>query len=188
MRSKGLFLLGLVALSAAVLPGRANAEGEAVTAASPPDERARFAGTYTYAGSAAEEAGRRAAIDRGIASLFFAIRGIARSRLSGGTKIEPWVSFGFDAGMIRVRVPSSPQASSPEQGPDVDYGNGDDKAKLSQRIGAGKVIQRFVASEGQRMNEWVRSPDGKTLTLKATISSPKLTAPVVYTLTYKRSS
>lgn len=86
-----------------------------------------------------------------------------------------------------MSVPAS-VAASPDQGPDVDHGSGGDRSKLSQRIGGGKLMQRFLAGEGGRTNEWALSADGMTLTLKATISSPKLTAPVVYTLTYKRKS
>ena len=51
----------------------------------------------------------------------------------------------------------------------------------------GKITQVFAADEGRRVNEWVLSPDGKTLVLNVTVSSPTLTRPVVYALTYKRS-
>ncbi len=149
------------------------------------DDRTRFAASFRYVGSSNEQAARRAAIDRGIESLFFAIRGIARSRLSEGTKIEPWVAFSFDAETIRVRNPSS-DVVSPANGTAVDHGKGGDRAKLSQRISAGKVTQLFVADDGQRLNEWMLFPESDTLQLKVTVSSKKLSHPVVYTLTYER--
>lgn len=149
------------------------------------DDRARFSTSFRYAGTPSEEAARRAAIDRGIDGLFFAFRGIARSRLSDGTKIDPWVNFSFDADKLRIRVPSSTTVS-PANGTFVDYVSGGDRTKLSQRLTGGKITQMFVAGEGQRVNEWMLSPDASRLWLKVTVSSPKLTRPVVYTLTYER--
>lgn len=149
------------------------------------DDRTRFSDSFRYVGSSTEQAARRAAIDRGIESLFFAIRGIARSRLSDGTKIDPWVAFSFDADKIRVRVPSS-DVVSPANGTPVDHGKGGDRSKLSQRLTAGKITQVFAADDGQRMNEWFLAPDSNTLQLRVTVSSPKLSHPVVYVLTYAR--
>lgn len=150
------------------------------------DDRARFTASFRYAGSADEQAARRAAIDRGIDSLFFAIRGIARSRLSEGTKIDPWVAFSFDTQTIRVRATST-DAMSPASGELVDFGSASDGTKLSQRVTGNKVTQMFVTGEGRRVNEWTLSPDASTLSLKVTVSSPKLSHPVVYTLTYERA-
>ncbi len=169
--------VAIAATSALPQSARADADGE----------RRRFAGTYRFAGSAAEEAARSAALDRCVGTLFFAIRGIARSRLSNGTKIEPWVSFGFEAGSIQYRTPSSPVATSPEQGTVVDYASHGERSKLSQRFGDGRLNQVFAADEGKRTNEWILAPDGSTLTLRVTISSPKLSVPVAYSLTYKKT-
>ncbi len=151
------------------------------------DDRARFSGaSFRYAGTSEERAARRAAIDRGIDSLFFAIRGIARSRLSEGTKIDPWVAFSIDAQTIRVQAPSA-DAMSPSSGALVPWGSASDGTKLSQRLEGGKITQMFIAGEGRRVNEWTLSPDASTLSLKVTVSSSKLSHPVVYTLTYERA-
>ena len=151
------------------------------------DDRARFSGaSFRYVGSGGEQAARRAAIDRGIDSLFFAIRGIARSRLSEGTKIDPWVAFSIDAATIRVRAPSA-DAMSPASGELVDFGSSSDGTKLSQHLDGSKITQMFVTGEGSRVNEWSLSPDAAALSLKVTVSSPKLSHPVIYTLTYERT-
>jgi hypothetical protein len=175
----GSFIAGLLAVVVVAfsVPRTARAD----------DDRARFAGTFRFGGATAEEAARRAAIDRTVGSLFFAIRGIARSRLSSGTRIDPWVSFAFGDGKIRMRVPSSTEASSSEQGSVTEYVNNGERSRLSQRLASGKLTQLFVADEGRRMNEWTLTPDGSTLVLKVTVSSSKLSTPLVYVLTYKRS-
>ena len=180
-------LFVMAVLGTMFLARPAGAEGASATPATPAvDERARFRASFRFAGSSQEQAARVAAIDRGIDSLFFAIRGIARSRLSAGTKIDPWVSFSFDAQKIRTRIPRANDALSPENGAPVDYENDGERTKLSQRLAAGKITQVFDAEQGRRVNEWVLSPDAKTLWLKVTVSSPKLTRPVAYTLTYEK--
>jgi len=185
--------LGLLTLGCLLAPGAARAEGETAAPVTPPaavaavDDRTRFAATFRYAGDEREAAARRAAIDRGISSLFFAIRGIARSRLSDGTKVDPSVSFAFDPGKIRVRIPNAPDAVSPDNGSPVEHGSGGDRSRLTQRLTPGKVTQAFVTSEGGRTNEWSLTPDGATLLLRVTVSSPKLSNPVIYVLTYKKA-
>ena len=176
MRLAGI-ISALAIVLALISPRTAHAE----------DDRARFSGaSFRYAGTEEERAARRAAIDRGIDSLFFAIRGIARSRLSEGTKIDPWVAFSIDAQTIRVQAPSS-DAMSPSSGALVQWGSASDGTKLSQRLEGGKITQMFLAGEGRRVNEWTLSPDASTLSLKVTVSSSKLSHPVVYTLTYTRA-
>jgi hypothetical protein len=156
--------------------------------APPPDDRARFTATFNYAGDAREQAARKAAIDRAVDSLFFAIRGIARSRLDAGTKIDPNVAFNFPPGKIRVKFPGAIDAVSPDNGAAVDYVDDGEKSKLSQRLFTpGRLTQVYAADDGRRTNEWSLSPDGSTLVVRVTISSPKLSAPAIYNLTYKRT-
>jgi hypothetical protein len=184
--SRTVALLTIVTASAT--PGVARADDAKPPSAPAPQDRARLTGTFRFVGDRAEEAARRAAIDRAIGGLFFAIRGIARSRLSSGTKIDPWVTFAFDADRIRVRVPSGPEAVAPDGGAPVEFTSDGERVKLSHAASGSRVTQTFVASEGKRVNEWVLSPDGSTLSLRVIVSSTQLTTPVVYTLTYKRSS
>jgi hypothetical protein len=183
----GFCVAGLVVVVGAAVPRIAHAEGEQRPMQAE-DDRLRFAGTFRFGGVVSEEEARRAAIDRTIGTLFFAIRGIARSRLSSSTKIDPWVSLAFDAGLIRMRTPSATDATSPEHGDAVDYVNHGDHVRLSQKLKGGTLTQVFVADEGRRVNEWTLTPDARTLLLKVTVSSSKLRIPLVYTLTYQRAS
>ncbi|MDQ2834831.1 MAG: hypothetical protein M3Y50_14060 [Acidobacteriota bacterium] len=153
-----------------------------------PAERARFAGSYRYAGSAEEEEGRRAAIDRAVKSTFFAIRSAARSRISATTQILPSYSFSFEAGKIRVQASSRPEMVSPENGEPADYAFKGMRSKFTQRFAGGRLTQVFVSESGTRENEFTLSEDGKVLTLKVTLTSPRLPKGVVYSLSYKKSS
>lgn len=178
-------VVALTAFAAVVSPHDARADGER-SAAHVADDRARFHAAFRFAGTSSEQAARRKAIDDGVHTLFFAIRGIARSRLSAATPIDPWVAFSFDAGNISVRVPTATTVS-PANGAAVPYVSKGDRTKLSQRLFNGKLTQVFEAEQGRRVNEWMLSPDARTLSLRVTVSSVKLSRPVIYTLTYARA-
>lgn len=149
------------------------------------DGKNALEGRYRYAGGEAEDALRKAAIDRAISDMFFAIRPIARHRLGNATRILPWISFSFGGGQIRTRGPESLDLQSPDGSSIVHTWRGE-KSRATQRLTANGVMQRFVADDGTGQSEWRLSPDGSTLTLRVTITSPRLPTPVVFSLTYRR--
>lgn len=158
-------------------------------APSTPDLRQSYGGTFRYAGDQKERQARAEAIDRSVSSFFFAVRGIARSKLEDRTRILATCTFEFPAGRIRSIVPGHPVATSPETGAPTDYRIDDDAIVLSQRFEGTHLVQTFVANEGgTRKNEFTLSPDGKLLFMQATVTSPKLKVPVVYRLTYARTA
>ncbi len=150
-------------------------------------ERNAVEGRYRYAGGAAEDALRKAAIDRAIGDMFFAIRPIARHRLGNATRILPWISFSFSGGQIRTRGPESLDLQSPDGSTILHTWRGE-KSRATQRLTTNGVMQRFVADDGTGQSEWRLSPDGSTLTLRVTITSPRLPTPVVFSLTYRREA
>ena len=184
----------LVATSFIAVVGRADAitangagDRSADSGASVIDLRARYAGSYRYAGSAAEQKMRAEAIDRSVETFFFVVRGMARARLTDRTRIMPTCKFEFGGGNIRSTVPGHAVAVSPENGAPAPYRVDDDAIVLSQRFEGQRLVQVFRADEGgTRTNEFTLSPDGTLLVMKATLSSPKLSIPVIYTLTYRR--
>jgi hypothetical protein len=162
--------------------------GSGASAPTVEELRSRFTGFYRYAGDAAEQQRRVDAIDRSVASLFFAVRGMARSKIEDRTRIMPTCKFEFGDGQIRSTVPGHAVAISPETGAPAPYRVEDDAIVLTQRFEGARIVQVFRADEGgTRKNEFSLSADGKLLFVKATLSSPKLPIPVVYTLTYRRA-
>ena len=158
-------------------------------AAVTPDLRQSYAGSFRYAGDQKERQARADAIDRGVSSFFFAVRGIARSKLEDRTRILATCAFEFTEGKIRSIVPGHPIAASPETGAPTDYRIDADAFILTQRFEGKRLVQTFVADDGgTRKNEFTLSADGKLLFMKATLTSPKLKAPLVYTLTYARTA
>ncbi len=185
-------IVGGLAAACLLTPGiRADAtkaDQESAAMGSPAAKlRMRYAGSYRFAGDAAEQRARADAIDRSVAAFFFVFRGIARAKVADRTAIVATCKFEFSGGTIRSTVPGYPVAVSPETGAPVPYRMGDETLVLSQRFEGEHLVQAFRADDGgSRTNEFTLSPDGAKLTMKATVSSPKLSIPVVYTLTYQR--
>lgn len=200
-RSRWVGMVGGVALLTANVqaPAQVGVRGDGTAVASATvdggagdvgDERAalhaRFEGKWNYAGGDRERMGLDAAIERGVHTLVPFVRGFARSKLEEKTKIAAYCAFAFAGGNIRAEVPGLPPMVSPESGGSVRFDAGDGVVALSQRFEGERLVQRFVSAEGSRVNAFDRSRDGKSFTMSVTVASPKLSAPVSYTLTYTR--
>jgi hypothetical protein len=174
-------LLALLVLSVVVFAGPVSADVA-------PEPAPTFVGTFRYAGDAREDADRRAAIDRSVQRLFFAFRPIARWRLSEATKVLAWFSVTFAGGQIRAQGAEGLNLASPDDGTVVPFAFRGEKYRVTQRLRGNVLVQTMTTDEGGAENEWALSPDGSTLKGKVTITSPHLSLPIVFTLTYRRSS
>jgi hypothetical protein len=183
--------LFLGAVAGLAIDGRgqtaANHAAKSPTSATSDDQRVRFAGTYRYAGNAQEEAARNAAINHGVEGLSFVTRSTARSRVSATTQILGFYSFSFEPGKIVVRPQSRAEMISGDKGEPADYVYNGKKSTLTQVLAGDRITQVFVSEDGRRENEFTLSKDGQMLTLKVTLSSARLSNPVVYVLSYKRA-
>ncbi len=180
----------VVAAASLVSPTARAEEPVSLRVASPPiaELRAQYAGFYRYAGDAKEQQARQDAVERAVGTFFFAVRGMARASIEGRTRIMPTCKFEFASGKVSSTVPGHAVAVSPDSGAPAPYRVDDDAIVLTQRFEGSHLVQTFVADEGgTRRNEFSLSADGKLLFMKATLSSPKLSAPIVYTLTYRRA-
>ena len=185
MKLRDLVVASTLAVIAS-LPAAPAAADEPATA-SPTSARDRFSGSYAYVGGDRQQQARDAAIEKATDSMFFAIRGVARSRVKDKTAISPLIGFSFGNGTITGSAAAVTPATSPENGAAVPYKAGGDTVQLSQRLTAdGKILQSFTASDGSRTNTYVLSPDNRTLTVFITVTSHKLPQPVSYSLTYLR--
>ena len=184
MQLRHLALATVLAVASLVPAVSASADEPAE---SPTSARDRFAGSYAYAGGDKQLQARDAAIEKATDSMFFVTRGVARSRVKDKTAISPLIGFSFGSGRITGTAAGVTPATSPENGAAVPYQAGGDTVQLSQKLTAdGKIAQSFTASDGNRTNTYVLSPDNKTLNIFITVSSQRLPQPVSFTLTYLR--
>jgi hypothetical protein len=65
-------------------------------------------------------------------------------------------------------------------------GLGGEDVRAAQRIVEDRIVQTLRDPRGVRRNEFTLSPDGQTLTVRVSIESPHLSAPLRYRLTYRR--
>jgi len=167
--------------------GQVNANAPAKSAsATSANQATRISGTYRYVGNAAEQEARQAAIDRAVEGMSVFIRSTARSRISATTQILESYVFSFEVGKIRVRAQGRPEMISGDKGEPADYVYNGRRSTLTQVRDGDQITQVFVSDDGRRENEFTLSPDGQVMMLKVTLTSPRLSVPVVYRLSYKK--
>jgi hypothetical protein len=147
----------------------------------------RYAGTYVYAGTAAERAAVAAAVDSAVDGMGIAT-GFARSALMKRSEIRPTYTIVFDGkGDVGVETPGYPPEVSPSDGTEVKLTNKyGDESNVSQRFAAGALLQQGRTDEGKGETQFRLQPDGRTLVVKRVMQSAKLPRPVEFTLTYVR--
>jgi len=129
------------------------------------------------------------AIDAAVAKMNFIKRPIARGRLARTNPLYGRIEISQDAAEIRVRFDDGNPVVMPLDGASTQWTRGDGEVfDVSANLQESQLIQTFKAGDGQRVNHFSLEPDGSTLTLQVTLSSPQLPEPVKYTLTYRRSS
>ena len=154
----------------------------------PVDPHAIFAGSpFTFVGGDHDRLAVEAAIDRVTADLFFAFRGLARSRLRALNPLYPLAAVHFTNGQIEVVLFGQPPFRSPENGTRAPWSSDNgDTFQLAQRFENGRVVQEIYGPGGMRRNELVVSPDGHNLVLRVRITASQLPRPLEYTLSYHR--
>jgi hypothetical protein len=126
-----------------------------------------------------------AAIQASVARMNFITRPIARSRLRKTnpafrkieiTLAEQEISVAFDAGKP-VRMPAD--------GSTVQWTRDDGEVfDVAASWRGEQLVQSFKATDGQRINTFELSPDGKKLTLQVELTSPQLPSSLNYVLSF----
>lgn len=165
----------------------ADAPAPSSSAAPAPSPRERLTGRFLFVGGEKQVAAKDAAIDKATEDMFFAIKGMARSKLREVTAVAAGVSIVFKDGNIVVVSGGDPPMTSPESGAAVPHKNRDGKtSQLTQKLVGDALVQSSSTEEGGRTVTFAPSADGKLLTVTHVFTSPKLPAPVRFTLTYRR--
>lgn len=144
-------------------------------------------GTFTYNASASDNI--NAAIDAAVRDMNFALRPIARGRLRKTNQPYQRLQILHTAQQVTVTSDGRSPIRSPANGTPVDWTREDgEKLKVSTEWENGTLEQTFKAEDGQRVNAYSVSADGRTLTMRVTVTSPRLKKPLVYNLKYNRAS
>ena len=150
-------------------------------------DRNRMGGAFTYVGSKAELADLDAAIEKSVADFSFFTKGAARSKLREMATPKAWMRLSFVDGTIVVAQPGSAPTVSPDSGAPRTLRSEDGQdVRVAQRLFGRTLVQNVSMPGGSSHIEYTLGADDRTLTVRVRTLSPKLSAPLVYTLTYRR--
>ena len=137
--------------------------------------------TTTRAGDVA------AAIQNVVADMNFIKRPIARGRLTKLNPVYKKVVIAISDTGVFVKFDERDSIPMPAGGKAGPWTREDgDKFMVAAQVTKDQMIQTFKNDEGERTNVFRLSPDGKTLTMSATIKSPQLSKPLTYVITFGR--
>jgi hypothetical protein len=129
------------------------------------------------------------AIDGAAAEFNFLTRPIARSRLTQTNPNVTRVEIVRVDDDITIQLGTRKPATARPGGAAVKWMRDDDEVfDLSLAWEGTTLVQSFSAPDGQRVNRYMLSSDGNTLTLDVTVMSERLKKPMKYTLTFIREA
>jgi hypothetical protein len=129
------------------------------------------------------------AIETAVAKLDFVRRDIARGRLEKLNPAYRKVAISSSPNEISVTVDNQPPLRTPAKGAPVGWvGPDGGQVNASMQLAGGRLEQTFTATDGRRVNDYTLSPDGRTLTMQVTETSPRLPETITYKQVYRRVS
>jgi hypothetical protein len=144
-------------------------------------------GTFAYVEEGSDNVA--AAINQAVARMNFVTRPVARGRLTKTNQPYRTVVITQNGGEVSVATDGRPAIVNRANGPAVKWTREDGEVfDVSTAVTGSRVEQTFKADDGQRVNTFTLSPDGQTMTMRVTITSPRLAEPLVYSLRYRRTN
>lgn len=175
---------GVVRLASVILVILLSAAPSA-RAADSPTEREEFSGTWHYAGDAAEKQQRSETIEKATEDVPGLFRGKARRRLAERTAPvrelgliveDDTVEIAGDDGKLSLRFGAEP----------IEVERDGRRGRASVRFDSGRIVFVMEGDKGKRQTTYELSPDRKKLTLSVRVTAKRLSAPLVFPLTYRR--
>jgi hypothetical protein len=144
-------------------------------------------GTWTLNRQASDNVAT--AINTAVARMNFVTRPIARGRLTRTNAPYTRVEIGYTQERVTLKYDERAPMVSPANGTPVQWRREDgEMLQLSTEWENGRLEQTFKAEDGQRVNTFSISEDGRVLSLDVTVSSPRLPQPLHYKLVFNRAS
>jgi hypothetical protein len=129
------------------------------------------------------------AIEDAVGKLNFLTQDIARWRLKKLNPAYHQVAITSSPNEISVTVDDQPPLRAPATGTAVPWVSPDGrKVNVSMELAGRRLEQTFTSADGHRVNDYTLSPDGRTLTMQVTETSPQLPQGITYKQIYRRVS
>lgn len=167
-------------LAGSVLAGATARAGDALAA---------FGGTYVLQNAATVKGLTEQAIDKAVAPMNFVTRTFARGRLRETNQPYKVVIFEvLGGGRVRFIRDGGTAINAPADGKPVSWKREDGKLyDVSLAVEGEQLRQVFAAPDGTRTNLYSLSDDRQVLTIDVTVTSPKLPAPLTYSMQLART-
>ena len=146
-------------------------------------EESALSGTWVQARADDEVA----AVNTTVAEMNFIKRPIARAKLVRLNPVYKKVVVAISDKETLVKFDDRDVIPMPPGGRPGPWTREDgDKFMVAAQVSKDQMIQTFKNDEGERTNIFKLSPDGKTLTMSATVKSPQLPRPLTYSISFSR--
>jgi hypothetical protein len=125
-------------------------------------------------------------IEAATATMNFITRPIARSRLNQTNTVYRTIRIESEDGGVAIQYDQRRPQHMPADGRTVQWTREDgQKFLISTRMDGEDLVQTYQAEDGARTNVFHVDPASRVLTLKVTVTSPRLPGPLSYDLTYR---
>ena len=120
-------------------------------------------------------------IEDAVGKLNFLTRDIARERLKKLNPAYRQIAITSSPNEISVTVDNQPPLRTPAKGAPVAWvGPHGAKVNASMQLAGRRLAQTFTSADGRRVNNYTLGPDGRTLTMQVTETSPQLSETITY--------
>lgn len=145
-----------------------------------------FLGEFTYAGGDTQRQAAVAALDGALDDLDPISRSLARRKLAKQDPAIPQITIGFSNGETSIaRLDSIVRA--PLGGGPVTVSRNGKEAKVTHELQSPlQLVETLQGPRGRTVSTFVLGDDGDDLTVTTLIEGERLSAPVVYHLSYRR--
>lgn len=121
------------------------------------------------------------------ADMNFITRPIARYKLTNVNPAYQKITLSITPQQVSVKLDDRVPILMPGNGQEAPWTREDgEKFMVAAHPQGNELVQTFRNDEGARTNVFKLSPDGKTLTLYVTVTSPRIPKPLTYTMTFGR--
>jgi hypothetical protein len=149
-------------------------------------EKSSLDGTYIL--DQTESDNTNEIIEDAVGKLNFVTRDIARERLKKLNPAYRRIAISSSPHEISVTADNQPPLRTPTNGAPVAWTAPDGrKVNASMQLVGERLAQKFTSADGRRVNNYILGPDGRTLTMHVTETSPQLPETITYRQVYRRA-
>jgi hypothetical protein len=152
----------------------------------PAAQKSSLDGTYVLDQTESDNTNK--IIEDAVGKLNVVTRGIARERLKKLNPAYRHIAISSSPNEISVTLDNEPPLRTPANGAPVAWvGPDGGKVNASMQLVGQRLAQTFTSADGRRVNNCTLGPDGRTLTIQVTETSPQLPETVTYRQVYRRA-